>query len=287
MKTLKYLVPVLFAGIVGGFTTACDNDEDNLVNPIITGDQKPNPSQVFTQTAPTIVAGMTVTRNGQGLVTQLSGNGTNVLFNYGESTGNNAATTRRDAYDARMVVTTASNPNGIVYYLRLNSNGYIEFARESNQRGNVEDYWFEYNSAGQLTKMTRTGDKEITELAYADGSVQSVENRSSSGKIDDKRIVEYLSSTVINPILNKGDIMLYDTMLDVDMDELELAYFAGMLGKSSAYLPLRVTENLKEAGDYDTFTWTLDANGLPTSVVITEYDNGVAQTGVKTLSFGF
>lgn len=70
--------------------------------------------------------------------------------------------------------------------------------------------------------------------------------------------IKYTDATVTTPIVNKGCIMMFDECFGIDMDELQIAYYAGLLGKA--------TKNLPVANDDNTFTWTLNSNGLPTQL---------------------
>ena len=58
--------------------------------------------------------------------------------------------------------------------------------------------------------------------------------------------------------------MLFDTTLGIDMDEMQYAYFAGLLGKATKHLPVRLIDN---EGQEETFTWRLSTSGYPTSMV--------------------
>lgn len=50
--------------------------------------------------------------------------------------------------------------------------------------------------------------------------------------------------------------MLFDPTLGIDMDEMEYAYYAGLLGKATKSLP----SSNEEDGETETFTWTLNSN---------------------------
>ena len=66
------------------------------------------------------------------------------------------------------------------------------------------------------------------------------------------------------PIENKGCLMMFDELLDVDMDEMIYAYYGGMLGTATKHLPLRMHAPYAHDSfsDYD-FKWTLNSNGYP------------------------
>ena len=56
--------------------------------------------------------------------------------------------------------------------------------------------------------------------------------------------------------------MLFDKTLGIDMDEMQYAYYAGLLGKATKNLPVKLVDN---ENDTDNFTWTLNSNSYPIS----------------------
>ncbi len=81
---------------------------------------------------------------------------------------------------------------------------------------------------------------------------------------------------------NKARIMLFDYTLDVDMDDMNMVYFAGILGKPTKNLPLRLDN---EEGDFEVFDWTIDASGHPTLLKATTYDVNDLPSGTDTYTF--
>ena len=55
--------------------------------------------------------------------------------------------------------------------------------------------------------------------------------------------------------------MFFDDTFDIDIEELQYAYYAGLLGKATKHLPVR---SIDEKNEVSTFRWTLDSNGYPT-----------------------
>ena len=62
--------------------------------------------------------------------------------------------------------------------------------------------------------------------------------------------------------------MFYDKTLGIDMDEMWFAYYAGLLGKATKHLPLKLTYESDSYEDITNFAWTLNANGFPTLLSI-------------------
>ena len=57
------------------------------------------------------------------------------------------------------------------------------------------------------------------------------------------------------------------------MDEMWFAYYAGLLGKATKHLPLKLTHKSGSYEDITNFTWTLNANGFPILLESTSKDN--------------
>ena len=64
--------------------------------------------------------------------------------------------------------------------------------------------------------------------------------------------------------------MMFDELLDVDMDEMIYAYYGGMLGKATKHLPLAGHYTYDNSGNTteQNFSWTLNDNGYPTELLI-------------------
>ena len=69
---------------------------------------------------------------------------------------------------------------------------------------------------------------------------------------------------------NEKVLMLFDEILDVDMDEMIYAYYGGMLGKATKHLPLvgHYTYNGEDSVSDMYFTWTLNSDSYPTELVV-------------------
>lgn len=174
----------------------------------------------------------------------------------------------------------------ICLHVLLNKNGYAEYVSEIEDNRIDQDWKFEYNSNGQLIKMVRSEDgSETTTVTYQDGDITKVERKSKFNDSGTNSTIEYGTEK----IENKGGVMLFDEMLCIDMDEMGFAYFAGLLGKPTSHLPqsnksIDYSSGGYKITTYKSFSWSLDANRLPVSVLIEEkYDNTTPYT--KTYSF--
>jgi len=245
-KTFRFIGMVLMAVLVSVSFAACsDDDDDNGGN-----GGKVNTSSVFTAGLPKSVAGMSMTYNSDGTLASISDGGTRASFEYGSATravADNAV--RMTIYEDGEVFATCD--------LLLNASGFVKSCTETCD-GDVDTWDFGYNNDGQLNYMKRSeGGNEVTSITYQNGNIVKAKTVSEDDGDQNECSISYSSQE------NKGGIMLFDATLGIDMDEMEYAYYAGLLGKATKNLP---KSNVDEEGETTTFTWTLNDSGLPTKM---------------------
>ena len=251
---------------------SCGDDDTFIVG---------KPSNIFSNLSPKIVGKYSIYYDEQGRVSMVTERGEytfrKAIFNYSPAD--------RDC-DVRIDIDEENYGEMICLHVLLNKNGYAEYVSEIEDNRIDQDWKFEYNSNGQLIKMVRSEDgSETTTVTYQDGDITKVERKSKFNDSGTNSTIEYGTEK----IENKGGVMLFDEMLCIDMDEMGLAYFAGLLGKPTSHLPqsnksIDYSSGGYKITTYKSFSWSLDANRLPVSVLIEEkYDNTTPYT--KTYSF--
>ena len=251
---------------------SCGDDETFIVG---------KPSNIFSNVSPKIVGKYSIYYDEQGRVSMVTERGEytfrKAFFDYSPAD--------RDC-DVRIDIAEENYGEMICLHVSLNKNGYAEYVSEIEDNRIDEDWKFEYNSNGQLIKMVRSeGGSETTTVTYQEGDITKVVQESKFDDCSTSSTIEYGTEK----IENKGGVMLFDEMLCIDMDEMGFAYFAGLLGKPTSHLPQsNKSINYSSGGykitTYKSFSWSLDANRLPVSVLIeTKYDNTTSYT--KTYSF--
>lgn len=137
------------------------------------------------------------------------------------------------------------------YTIKLNDKG---FATQANFGG--DEHQYSYNENGQMIRWELKDPdypnySECCNIFYdGNGDITRIYNT-----YDENKTFVYVNDTVTSPIENKGGIMLlsdWGIMLD-----WEYYYWFGIYGKATKHLPVKV-------GD-DTYNWTLDKKGYPTS----------------------
>lgn len=256
--------------------TSCDDDGDAPGSGSET--VKVNPTTVFTQGLPTRVGDYVIVKGTDGLVSKIIDGNDVTTFNYTPAKSRANVSIPTD-YNMSMNTPWGNDPNGVDLYFKLNAQGYVTYAYEVDEEPDgiaTPEWWFKYDNAGRLIELKRTeGDNEITVITYnADGDITSVkvsDDEAPEGKMS--CTISYTDATHTTPIVNKSGIMLYDASFRIDMDEMAPAYYAGLLGKGTAHLPLKADEiNPSEEGeykDYYTFEWTFNANNMPVEFVST------------------
>ena len=279
MKQFKVMAAMFGVALCLGFT-ACSDDDENDNNNSGGGEDTTmvvNPEKVFTGGIPKSAAGMTISQNEEGLVTSITTEeGDKAVFEYF------SATTKADVViDQARITVTDSYGDVTELNLHLNKDGYVESCNSIDHAGTSdasdETWKMEYDADGHLIRMERSeGGGEVTTLTYKDGDVVETSTITPGDDWDwPAATIHYTTDEITTPIENKGCLMMFDELLDVDMDEMIYAYYAGMLGTATKHLPLRQhyaysydpNTGVIEYRDQD-FEWEWDANGYPTRLVI-------------------
>ena len=242
MKKL-YLLAVVAATLT---MTSCNKDEEPGGGSGNRG--KVNPSNVFVNGMPIKVDDYTIHKGSDGLVSKISYESGEILFDYNPSEADYdiIATDIDTKYDRGSVKET--------YYMNLNSMGFISYVYQEYSKSRHDEWWFEYNSSGQLNKMKRSEGNETTTMTYSEGNI--VETKCTDGN---NYIILYP-----NKIENKGAVMFFDNTLGIDMDEMDFAYYAGLLGKATKNLPEILVDS--EDGYKEYIDWEFNSKGFPIEV---------------------
>lgn len=270
MKTIRFMAAALCAATALGFTSC--SDDDNNDGPVVPDVPGSAIETIFPEGLPASVDGMNITKNAAGQVTKIVDNRETYTFEYG--------TFNRAEYQVKMTCVDSEYPDdGYTIYMQLDGNGRVSNALQVYNDGDEDTWAFTYNADGRLTSLKRSegGDEggfEISELTYTSGDATSVKtyevDAQGQVKPDNTDVYTILyAKTGVNAIANKGALMLFDVTLSVDLDEMDKAYYAGLLGKSTVNLPIE--SRCQGASDYETFDWTLNAKGLPTKMVATDH----------------
>lgn len=260
----KIIKQMLLAVVVLGVTVAlpsCGSDDDEPKGMVETGTAV-NPLNVFTGGLPKSVNGLMIKTNAKGQVESIKKGTTSITFEYKD-----VAT--RAGETPNVIMTIDYEDEKLVNNLYLNKNGFVIHCDETayyKDNSSQESTWdFTYNSDGQLLTMLRSeGGNEKTTIKYQGGDIVETSTVSADEPDESNSYkIYYTSSTISSPIENKGCMMLFDATLGIDMDEMKYAYYAGMLGKATRHLPLRIVEN---DNDETVFSWKFNAQNYPVSL---------------------
>ena len=137
----------------------------------------------------------------------------------------------------------------------LNDRGFI--SRMYLNEGS-EELKIKYNDDDQIVEVD-FGNGEVCYLTYTNGNVTQVTK-------NNKVINFYYETETQGKIENTGQIMEFERIFGLDMDDIEPFYFAGALGKATTHLPLSSSTGENIVG----VTWTLDSQGRGSKAVITD-----------------
>lgn len=280
MKKLSNFVWLLAIALGAAIAlTACSKNSDGPDGGEDKGKVEVNPTKVFVNGMPKMVDGSVFTRDFKGRLSSIYNREENVLIAFAYTS---SILGTKDVPNVVMTVTDADERT--VYNLFLNKDGFVKYCDEIDyeKKGNTPKTttWnFEYNSDGQLIKAVESKDgvKTSSTIAYNDGdAVETVTMSEKDGKETDHYRIYYTSKKVTSPIENRGCIMSFDVALGLDLDHLQIAYFAGMLGKATKHLPIY---NMDKDNDKTTFDWILNDNGFPTKIVVKD-DEGREESNI-------
>ena len=283
MKMFRMLAAsMLSAALCLGFTACSDDDENENGEGGGSTVTVVKPSEVFKGGLPKSAAGMSISQNKEGLVTSIIGeDGEKAVFEYF------FVETKADATKDRAKITVTDDEGDVTELnLQLNSNGYVEYCNSIDHAGTSDASEFtwemKYDADGHLIEMRRSeGSGELTKITYKDGDAVKTStsymgggDMNGDGVLDgndeweDGAIIDYTTGEIATPIDNKGCLMMFDELLDVDMDEMIYAYYGGMLGKATKHLPLAMRDADDTSVELSNYKWTLNSDGYPTQLLI-------------------
>ena len=258
-------IALLTAAVIGAtsFFSSCSNknDDDRIIEGL------PDPvtidlSKVFTNGMPKEADSMTIQTDDNGLVTGIKTKEETVSFKY-----NNTKT--RVIVIPNVFMKVERNGKATVYVMYLNNNGFVRECMIEQNENTKEDTWrFTYNDNDQLINIIHSADdyKEFN-LTYKDSNISEIETKTivsqTTTRKKDTCKVAYTSTANPTPIVNKGNIMLFNTTFGIDIGAMKYAYYAGLLGKATKNLPVQLID---KNGNKNNFTWTVNSNGFPTSM---------------------
>lgn len=283
MKMFRMIAAsMLSAALCLGFTACSDDGENENGEGGGSTATVVKPSEVFKGGLPKSVAGMSITQNKEGLVTSIIGeDGEEAVFEYF------FAETKADATKDRAKITVTDDEGDVTELnLQLNNNGYVEYCNSIDHAGTSDASEFtwemKYDADGHLIEMRRSeGSGELTKITYKDGDAVKTStsymgggDMNGDGVLDgndeweDGAIIDYTTGEIATPIDNKGCLMMFDELLDVDMDEMIYAYYGGMLGKATKHLPLAMRDADDTSVELSNYKWALNSDGYPTQLLI-------------------
>ena len=260
-------IALLTAAVIGAtsFFSSCSNKNDDDSDWII--DRWPDPvtinlSKVFTNGTPKEVDSMTIQTDERGLVTSIKTKDEMVSFKY-------IHTKTRAIVVPNVIMKVERNGKATVYIMYLNKNGFVRRCVIEQKENTKEDRWrFTYNDNDQLINIIHSADdyKEFT-LTHKDSNIAEIETKTivsqTTTRKKDTCKVAYTSTATPAPIVNKGNIMLFNTTFGIDIGAMKYAYYAGLLGKATKNLPVQL---INKSSNKTNFTWTVNSNGFPTAM---------------------
>ena len=259
MRKLFQLALMVTLTVGTTMMASCSKDNSDEPEQKMVNGTDVNPRNVFPLGLPKKISQNVLTLNAKGQLIQLAepNDDERITFEYKDvALGSTQA--------PQVILTETDEPDKHVYELYLNRDGFVTHAKETHYRNDHiagKATWdFAYNADNQLKDAKCSTDKKHIVLEYQNGNVVKT-TTTTAGKPAEVATITYATAST-RPIENKTGVMLFATTLDADLDYLEAAYYAGLLGKPSKNLPLQS----EKSGDKANLKWTLDSNGNPTAL---------------------
>lgn len=259
MRKLFQLALMVTLTVGTTMMASCSKDNSDEPEQKMVNGTDVNPRNVFPLGLPKKISEKVLTLNEKGQLIQLAepNDDERITFEYKDvALGSTQA--------PQVILTETDEPDKHVYELYLNRNGFVTHAKETHYRNDHiagKATWdFAYNADNQLKDAKCSADKKHIVLEYQNGNVVKT-TTTAAGKPTEVTTITYATAST-RRIENKTGVMLFATTLDADLDYLEAAYYAGLLGKPSKNLPLQS----EKSGDKANLKWTLDSNGNPTAL---------------------
>ena len=259
MRKLFQLALMVTLTVGTTMMASCSKDNSDEPEQKMVNGTDVNPRNVFPLGLPKKISELVLTLNEKGQLIQLAepNDDERITFEYKDvALGSTQA--------PQVILTETDEPDKHVYELYLNQDGFVTHAKETHYRNDHiagKATWdFAYNADNQLKDVKCSADKKHIVLEYQNGNVVKT-TTTTAGKPTEVTTITYATAS-IRPIENKTGVMLFGATLDADLDYLEAAYYAGLLGKPSKNLPLQS----EKSGNKATSKWTLDSNGNPTAL---------------------
>ena len=259
MRKLFQLALMVTLTVGTTMMASCSKDNSDEPEQRMVNGTDVNPRNVFPLGLPKKISELVLTQNEKGQLIQLAepNDDERITFEYKDvALGSTQA--------PQVILTETDEPDKHVYELYLNRDGFVTHAKETHYRNDHiagKATWdFAYNADNQLKDAKCSTDKKHIVLEYQNGNVVKT-TTTATGKPTEVTTITYATAST-RPIENKTGVMLFGATLDADLDYLEAAYYAGLLGKPSKNLPLQS----EKSGDKANLKWTLDSNGNPTAL---------------------
>ena len=259
MRKLFQLALMVTLTVGTTMMASCSKDNSDEPEQKMVNGTDINPRNVFPLGLPKKISEIVLTLNEKGQLIQLAepNDDERITFEYKD-----VALGSTQAPQVILIETDESDKH--VYELYLNRDGFVTHAKETHYRNDHiagKATWdFAYNADNQLKDAKCSTDKKHIVLEYQNGNVVKT-TTTTAGKPTEVTTITYATAST-RPIENKTGVMLFGATLDADLDYIEAAYYAGLLGKPSKNLPLQS----EKSGDKATSKWTLDSNGYPTAL---------------------
>lgn len=279
MKKINFFASLLAMTLCIGFTS-CGDDEGNNGENAGTGNVFPEGTKRLA-TMSNNGETTTFTYDGNKLISVKRGNDTNITFDY---SGDNVVMTSIYTYTSNNKIQEEKD----IYTLKIDANGFATSGIEEfvDSDGTEKAYFtFKYDG-DHLVAIETTGSfgYDNYKLTWTDGNITKVVN---DYKEDSEPVETGTTLSSYATELNTAGLPFFE-LVGVDLDDLEYAYYAGLLGKSTKNLLKSTDEEAldPEKGEKCTYVYELNADKYPTKITQSySYNGGSSYDSSTTLTY--
>ena len=255
-KHVFYGLMAVAATVVG---TSCSSNNDNNGREETLTDI--HPTKVFKGGLPKKALGADVTTDKFGRVVKFvsAPNFNEVTFEYMDKQAS------RVEKRPNVVMTVIDDGVKDTFDLYLNKDRFVSYCEHKythKGKTSLGAWRLSYDEEGRLLNVeTNEPEEQTTRIQYKEGDIVSTTTTTKGAHSHSTTTnIDYLRPGLSPPYENKGCVMFFGLMFNIDLGDLEFAYWAGLLGHATRHLPVQAKTDNDTA---DQFTWSFYENNYP------------------------
>lgn len=262
MRNWKNLLGMALMGVMALTFSACGDDGDDnnngqggntVTNGVFQGAKRVMGSNLPKAFGRTDYERFTLTYDAQGFLTKV----------HRDRVGDDSSQKEWTVSYEGDKVTVAYYKNGSFKRNMTGTFGSNGFLSEYEEDGDKLRFTYDGDYLTALTVIEKDGDEETLSMTWQGGDIIQ---GGWDGKVTS---ISYVDRNQ-NVVDNVGGVMEYDGSMNLDMDDWNMMYYGGFIGKATAHLPQAYASQSSDYSTTGTNEWTLDSKGRAIKLVANE-----------------